>query len=316
MRGAWLVVCLGALSSTAALEPAGLVQSPTAASAAARRQPATNQTAVMRRALADAERALLAGNPARALELASVRARQHPADPDAHVVIARVHLERGELGAAYDALRRALDANPRHVDALYYMGGVAARLAEAEMERLTTVAPDSARVHQLMAESLEVQDRRTEAAAEYEVALQRQPDLLDALLALGRLKRTSLECGDAVELYRRAEAVRPTYDGAYGLGACLQYDQQDAAAVEQFRKALTLEPRAALAWKDLGVSLLKLGRTDEAIRHMQKALSLEPRMHEAFYALGQAYRAAGDHTRAQEAFATAERLQSGSQPPR
>ena len=316
MRGAWLVVCLGALSSTAALEPAGLEQSPTAASAAARRQPATNQTAVMRRALADAERALLAGNPARALELASVRAQQHPADPDAHVVIARVHLERGELGAAYDALRRALDANPRHVDALYYMGGVAARLAEAEMERLTTVAPGSARVHQLMAESLEVQDRRTEAAAEYEVALQRQPDLLDALLALGRLKRTSLECGDAVELYRRAEAVRTTYDGAYGLGACLQYEQQDAAAVEQFRKALTLEPRAALAWKDLGVSLLKLGRTDEAIRHMQKALSLEPRMHEAFYALGQAYRAAGDHTRAQEAFATAERLQSGSQPPR
>jgi tetratricopeptide (TPR) repeat protein len=268
------------------------------------------------RALAEAERALLGGDQARALELASAFARRHPAAADAHVIIARVHLERSEPGAAYDALRRALAANPRHVDALYYLGGLAARLAEAEMERLTTVAPDSARVRQLMAEAMEVQDRRTEAAAEYEAALQRQPDLLDALLALARLKRTSLECGAAIELYRRAEAVRPTYDGAYGLGACLQYEQQDDAAIEQFQKALKLEPRAALAWKDLGVSLLKVGRTDEAIRHMQKAISLEPRMHEAHYALGQAYRAAGDRVRSQEAFATAERLQSDPQPPR
>ena len=316
MRGAWLVVCLGALSNTAVLERAGVCQSASSANAASRRQPATSQTAVTPRALADAERALLGGDPARALELASAYARQHPANPEARVIIARVHLERGEFGTAYEALRRALDANPRHVDALYYMGGLAARLAEAEMERLTTVAPDSARVRQLMAEALEVQDRRTEAAAEYEAALQRQPDLLDALLALARLKRTSLECGDAIELYRRAEAVRPTYDGAYGLGACLQYEQQDAAAIEQFQKALKLDPRAALAWKDLGVSLLKVGRTDDAIRHVQKAISLEPRMHEAYYALGQAYRAAGDRVRSQEAFATAERLQSGSQPPR
>ena len=314
MRGCWLIVCLGALSGAGALERAAVAQSPSAASS--RRQPATSQAAVMPRALADAEKALLGGDATRALELASALAKQHPAAADAHVLIARVHLERNEPGPAYDALRRALAANPRHVDALYYMGGVAARLAEAEMERLTTVAPDSARVRQLMAEALEVQDRRTEAAAEYEAALQRQPDLLDALLALARLKRTSLECGDAIDLYRRAEAVRPTYDGAYGLGACLQYEQQDDAAIEQFQKALTLDPRAALAWKDLGVSLLKVGRTDEAIRHMQKAISLEPRMHEAHYALGQAYRAAGDRARSQEAFATAERLQSDPQPPR
>jgi tetratricopeptide (TPR) repeat protein len=316
VRRAWLIVCLGALSSTAALDRASLAQSPSPGSATAQRQPAASLTGTMPRALADAERALVGGDPARALELASAFARQHPAAADAHVIIARVHLERNEPAAAYDALRRALAANPRHVDALYYMGGVAARLAEAEMDRLTTVAPDSARVRQLMAEALEVQDRRTEAAAEYEAALQRQPDLLDALLALARLKRTSLECGDAIALYRRAEAVRPTYDGAYGLGACLQYEQQDDAAIEQFQKALTLDPRAALAWKDLGVSLLKVGRTDEAIRHMQKAISLEPRMHEAHYALGQAYRAAGDRVRSQEAFAAAERLQSDPQPPR
>jgi tetratricopeptide (TPR) repeat protein len=278
VRGAWLIVCLGALSSTAALERAGLAQSPSPASATARRQPAASQTGPVARALADAERALLGGDTARALELASAFAKQHPAAAEAHVIIARVHLERNEPGPAYDALRRALAANPRHVDALYYMGGVAARLAEAEMER--------------------------------------QPDLLDALLALARLKRTSLECGDAIALYRRAEAVRPTYDGAYGLGACLQYEQHDDAAIEQFQKALTLDPRAALAWKDLGVSLLKVGRTDEAIRHMQKAISLEPRMHEAHYALGQAYRAAGDRVRSQEAFAAAERLQSDPQPPR
>jgi tetratricopeptide (TPR) repeat protein len=267
-------------------------------------------------ALVDADRALLAGDPARALKLAAAHVRNHPGSAEARVIMARVHIERGELGAAYEELRRALAANPRHVDALYYMGSVAGRLAEMEMQRLTEVAPDSARVHQLLAESLEVQERRTEAAAEYQAALERQPDLLDALLGLARLKRTSLECDAAIGLYERAEAVRPTFEGAFGLGVCLQYEQQDDRAIEQFERALKLDPRAPLAWKDLGVSLMKIGRTDEAIRHLQKAISLEPRMHEAHYALGQAYRAAGDPARSQDAFAAAERLQTPSQPPR
>ena len=44
-------------------------------------------------------------------------------------------------------------------------------------------APVSARGHQLQAESLEAQERRRDAEAEYEAALGAKPDLFDALLA-------------------------------------------------------------------------------------------------------------------------------------
>ena len=56
--------------------------------------------------LAEATRALAAGDTARASALATAASRrQHPGDPNALVLIARVHLERGEPDAAFASLQ-------------------------------------------------------------------------------------------------------------------------------------------------------------------------------------------------------------------
>lgn len=262
------------------------------------------------RDLAEASRALSAGDTDRALLLGRDHLKRHPRDVRAQVLLVRVHLARDEFDSAYRVAARAAQANPANADALYYLGLVTRRLAADEFQRLVRLAPGSARVHQLQAESLEAQQRRADAEKEYAAALEAQPDLLEALLALGKLKRIRLACDEALALYEKAESIRPTFDGAYGLGICHSHLQNDELAVKQFEEAVRRSPSAAVAWAGLGTSLVKLRRVAEGIAKLQRAIALAPDMDEAHYMLGTAYQASGDTVRAQEAFKKAEQLRA------
>src|SRR5206468_1416110 len=114
-------------------------------------------------------------------------------------------------------------------------GIVSGELAKRAFDRVYALAPDGARVHQLMARSLRLQEQPVEAAAEYERALQANPNLLEALLEFALLRREESNCEDASALYVRAQRVKPTYEGAYGLGVCLARQNDHARAIEQFR---------------------------------------------------------------------------------
>jgi tetratricopeptide (TPR) repeat protein len=162
-----------------------------------------------------------------------------------------------------------------------------------------------------MAESFEAQDKGEEAIAEYEAALRADPNLLDALLALGKLKRIRLACDEAVPLYQRAEAIRSTFDGAFGLGACFAVQQDHEQAIVRYRQALAHDRRAAVAWEGLGTSLTRAGRPTEGIAALQRAIAIEPGLGEAYYSLGLAYRKAGDEEGANRAFEKARELQAG-----
>lgn len=264
--------------------------------------------------LVEAQRALTRGEVARAFELGSAYVKAHPRDAAGRLLLARVHLERDELEQAYEELDRALRADPRNVDVLAYLGLVSGQLAASAFERLQTEAPASARVHQLRGETFEAQERRADAEKAYEAALEIQPDLVDVILPLARLKRMRLACEDAIALYERAEAVAPTFDAAYGLGFCLGTLQDHAAAVVRFEQALKRDPTAAVAWSGLGTALVKVGRRADGIAALRRAVALEPEMSEAWYMLGMAYQAAGDAVRSKEAFAKMEELRAAGKP--
>jgi protein O-GlcNAc transferase len=261
--------------------------------------------------LVEAQRALTRGDLARAFELGSAYVKAHPRDAPGRLLLARVHLERAELDQAYEQLDRALRADPRNVDVLAYLGLVSGQLAASAFEHLATEAPGSARVLQIQGETFEAQDRRTDAETAYQAALTVQPDLLDALLPLAKLKRIRLACEEAIALYERAEAVKPTFDSAFGLGFCLAYMQDNAAAVARYGQAVTRDPTAAVAWSGLGAALVKVGRTADGIAALKRAVALEPGMSEPWYMLGMTYQATGDTVRSKEAFARAEVLRAG-----
>jgi tetratricopeptide (TPR) repeat protein len=260
--------------------------------------------------LAQASRALAGGDTDRALSLVTGYVQRHPNDVAGQVLLIRVYLERHERDGAYRLAARAVRRHPADTDLLYYFGLATRGLAAKEFERLAIMAPDSARVHQLQAEVFDAEQRRADAEKEYAAALAAQPDLLEALLGLAKLQRIRLACDEARALYERAEAVRPTFDAAYGLGVCLGYLQNDQLAVKYFEQATERNPSAAVAWAGLGTSLVKLGRTADGIAKLQRAIALAPEMDEAHYMLGMAYQASGDPIRAQESFKKAEQLRS------
>ena len=260
--------------------------------------------------LAEASRAHATGDLERAHALTTAYLERHPRDAAAKVLLARVHMDRGEWSDAYLAVSRAARAHPSDVDVLYYLGVVTRQLAAGQFARLARMAPDSARIHQLRAETLEAQERRADAEKAYADALAAKPDLLEALLGLARLQRIRLACDEAIAHYRKAESIAPTFEAAYGLGVCHSYLQDDETAVKQFERAIERGPSEAVAWSGLGTSLVRLRRTAEGISRLERAIALEPRMSEAHYMLGMAYQAAGDTARAQSAFKKAEELRA------
>jgi tetratricopeptide (TPR) repeat protein len=265
-------------------------------------------TAQAQSVLPEASTALYAGDADRALQLATAHLKRHPNAVKGRVLAARAHFARGEYAEAYDQLRAALRVDPRNVDVLYYLGIVTSRLATRELDRLYALAPEGARVHQLMAESLKLQEKLAEAAAEYELALRASPTLLEALIGLGDIRREQSKCDEAAGLYQRAQTVRPTHEAAYGLGVCFTIENQHARAVEQFRAALKHDSQSAVARFALGSSLLQMEDTASAVRELERAVALEPRMRQAYYLLGRAYRALGLRERSRQAFATADEL--------
>ena len=252
--------------------------------------------------------ALYAGNPDRALQIASERLRQSPRDVEALVVAARARLARNEHDAACDLLLRALSVDAHNPDVLYFLGVASSELATSELGRLHKLAPDGPRAHQLLGRSFRLQQRLAEAAAEYELALAADPTLLEALLELAEIRREESNCTEAAALYRRAEDVKATYDGSYGLGVCLAAQGDHRGAIERFRTALRRDPESAVAWFGLGSSLLQLRDDAGAVSALTRAVALQPRMRQAHYLLGRAYAAMGEAERSRQAFARAEEL--------
>ena len=302
VAAAILATCVAAASAAGA----GL-QSPAKAARKSAAAPVPDSAAA---AVAAANSALAAGDLDRAATLAAGHLKQHPRSAAARVVVARVHIARGELDAAWRELHRAAVEQPRDVDVLYYLGQVSGQLAADQFERLAQQSPMPARGHQLLAESFEAQERRSDAEREYAAALAINPDLLEALLGLARLQRIRLDCDGAKALYARAEAIRPTFDAAYGIGACLLREQDHEAARAQFERAVARDRRSAIALVGLGSALLGLNRAAEAITPLERAVAIEPAMDDGWYVLGRAYQAAGRTGQAQQAFATVERLRT------
>ena len=306
LRGLRFVLVLA--TAAIAADATWFAQPGVAAQTPRRQRAAPGRTEMTDVRLVEASTALYAGDPDRTLQLAKAFLQQHPKDVEGSVLAARAHIARDEYRAAYDLLRQALAADPRSVDALYYLGIVTSQMAIGELDRLYRLAPDSARVHQLMAESLKLQDKLAEAAAEYELALRASPNLLEALIGLGEIRREESKCDVAAAVYQRAQAVRPTYDAAYGLGVCFAALNQHPRAVDEFRDALKRDPRSAVAHFALGSSLLHMDDAAAAVRELERAVALEPQMRQGYYLLGRAYAALGLRAQSQQAFTKAEEL--------
>ncbi len=240
--------------------------------------------------LRECTRALYAGDYARAADLAEKQLQKHPSDARLRVIMARAELAQGKLRPAFEDLRKAHASDPRNIDALYYLSFAARGLSQEEYQRLFAMAPDSDRVHQLLAEAALQAENRTEAEAEFQKALQANPRSVEVATALAELKRSQSKFDEAITYYTQAEQIGPlNYDVAYGLGACYTYKQDYPQATAWLRKAVALGPDLAAGHFALGNVLFQSGQFDAAVPELKISLQFEPRMKQAYFLLGRAY---------------------------
>jgi len=86
------------------------------------------------------------------------------------------------------------------------------------------------------------------------------------------------EMSDAVEHYKKATELGPTYSTAYNLLGYAYRQQGDYGNAEQaFKKYIELIPSDPNPYDSYAELLLKMGRFDESIAQYQKALQIDPR---------------------------------------
>ncbi len=117
----------------------------------------------------------------------------------------------------------------------------------------------------------------------------------------------------AIEQYRKALDLNPEYaDARLNLGVALFRKGQVDEAIEQYQAALRLHPQYADAHIDLGVALFRKGRVDQAIEQYQTALKLNPDSVDALVNLGAALAEKGDIDKAIEQYQAALKLNPDS----
>ena len=220
---------------------------------------------------------------------------QQPGDQEAHALLGQAllaqgysaeaipHLEQAQkldlqgialaqehrAPEAIEKLVTALEAKPDDPDLLFYLGKVSSQLLQRSFDRLIRTQPDSARAHQLMAETHAAQRQVDAAEREYRKALELSPDLRGIHLGIGMLKLNAGNLDEAEKEFRAESAISPG-DGES-------------------------------AWRR-GSILLQKGQTREALAELQRSDRLRPKMIETLFDLGKAHNLENQPAEAEKAW--------------
>jgi tetratricopeptide (TPR) repeat protein len=195
-----------------------------------------------------------------------------------------------------EMLGREFPADP---EVLYAATHAYSDLSQRASQDLLREAPFSYQVHQLSAESLEVQGRCEEAAAEYRKILQMSPLLPGIHYRLGRalLSKQNPSPDDvnaAKEQFQQELEVDPKNAGAeYVLGELARQDSDLPLAIQHFSRATKLDAALSEAYLGLGMSLVASKQFKDAIPPLETYEKLEPDSPTGHYQLALAYSGVG-----------------------
>jgi len=179
--------------------------------------------------------------------------RKSAADIERTMLGAIEHHDADRLAQAEAAYREVLAADPRHVDALHFLGFLAFQRGEHEravdlIARSLALKPSNARAQQNLGKAYQVLGDQEQASACFRKALALQPGLLEAHYNLGIACRELGRRDDAAACFREAIRQRPEFAEAhYALGHLFCDEDRLEEALACFRQALSLRPEYAEA---------------------------------------------------------------------
>ena len=164
--------------------------------------------------------------------------------------------------------------------------------------------------HRHKAYYMYVRDLTDRAIEEYEEALRFNPKNHRAYNGLGACAQRNEDFAAALFNFRKAIQVAPFSPLGYlNEGGIHFIENRFQEAIESFERAIDVDPRNVYAFTDLGITLLATGELREAEKNFTKAVDLDPEYGLAYTGLGDVCVKQGEFEKAIWAFERAHNLQ-------
>jgi tetratricopeptide (TPR) repeat protein len=149
--------------------------------------------------------------------------------------------------------------------------------AIAKYNEALTLNPGLAEVHGDIARIHAEQGKTDEAIASFKKLLEAKPDNQEAKLELASILLSQKKVDEAKALLGAAnlESITNPYT-LYNMGVGFYNAQQADEAIRYWEKAVTLDPKMADTWLQLGFAYYSTGNTAKAKEALQKVIELEP----------------------------------------
>ena len=194
-------------------------------------------------------------------------------DPAPRVRWGRMFLERGQAPDAKALFQEAAKLSPDYAPALLGLAIVAGEQFEGEAiknaEKALKADSKLYEAEEVIAR-VQLEDNAPEKAAEAaQRALKISPEALDAMAVLASIDL--LNDKKDSPWFGKVLAVNPSYGQAYAIAAhFFMINRRYEEGIEQFRKALDLDPSLVAARSSLGITLMQLGQEDEARQQLER----------------------------------------------
>jgi|SRR5579875_717016 len=224
-----------------------------------------------------------------------------------------IYYQKGDLDRAANLVAELHRAQPTDVDVLFMAYRIHTELAERARVTLALVAPDSSRMHQLMAEQFVNEGDVADAIAQYEKALTKDPGIPGVHYELGEAMMQNSTSSDSLEQagreFKAALAENPKNAGAQAkLGQIAWLQGNVAQAEQEYKRALALQPDQADALKGMAEIYDRRGQMERAIEYLLRASQSAPFDESIYYQLGSIYRKLGRTREASQALTRFEEL--------
>jgi len=174
--------------------------------------------------------------------------------------------------------------------------------ATAACERAVRADPESADVHVTLGDLRRLTGRTADAQKEYGVALQQQPNNVEAILGLAETLKGAGQLKEAETAYQRAIKLQPNYWAGYNqLGAFYASYGRYPESARMFQKVIELYPDSQRAFNNLAGAYEQMGRFEDAATMFSRSISKKP-TDQAYSGLGTCYYFLGRYADAAAAF--------------
>ncbi len=201
------------------------------------------------------------------------------------------------LDKAAEVVNMLRRLEPTDVDILYAAHRIYSELSDETMLSLAMVAPDSGRMHQLMAHELARQAKDDAAIANYRAALKTDPQRADIHYELAEILYTQSSAAaqaEAEKEYKAALAGNPFDEKSEcRLGDIAMRRSDTKAAEGYYARALEMQPDDPGANFGMAKVLMSMHELQKAEPHLERAAQLEPFDPATHYRLGVLYRQLG-----------------------